>query len=222
MISVIVPVYKDEKALQNFIKESKKLQGDIEIIYCISYEEEYLVSKYPELNFVLSDKGRALQMNNGARSAKGDIFLFIHVDSILGDGIIQSVLKSIEKSPIGCLKMYFDSNRLLMVLGGFLARLRVKIWNIAFGDQGIFITRELFEKIGGYKEIPIMEDYALSLEMKRMKIKIATANSKIITRPVRFEKNGMMKTMFAMKRWRYMYRRGINPELINKEYGDVR
>lgn len=222
MISIIVPVYKDEKALYRFIQESKKLEGNFELIYCITHDEKYLAKKYPNLRFVVSAKGRAIQMNKGASCAGGSVFLFLHVDSILEKGIVQAVEEGIKTSPIGCLSMYFDSKEPLMILGGFLARMRVRVWNIAFGDQGIFITRELFESVGGYKEIPIMEDYALSLEMKRRNIKIHTIPSKIITRPVRFTKNGMMKTMFAMKRWRYMYRKGIDPELINKEYGDIR
>ena len=83
-------------------------------------------------------------------------------------------------------------------------------------------TRELFEKIGGYREIPLMEDYQLSMDIKDLGIKIRQCDSKIITRSVRYEKGGMLKTMYKMQKYQHMYRKGVSPEEIVERYRNVR
>lgn len=222
MISIIVPIYNDEKAFEKFISQINKLEGDYELIFVITNRDLYLIDKYKDYRFYVSKKGRSLQMNLGAKKAKGDIFLFLHADSIYEDNILQEIEKSINKSPAGCLKLYFDNDRFVMRVGALLSRLRVKFRNIAFGDQGIFVKRELFYDIGGFEEIPIMEDYRFSLDIDKRNIKILQCNSKIITRAVRFEKGGMLKTGRNMKKLQKMYRKGVDPYEIAKLYEDIR
>ena len=95
----------------------------------------------------------------------------------------------------------------------------MKYRNIAFGDQGIFIKRELFEKIGGYKSIPIMEDYQLSMDIKKLGKKIHLLKLPIITSARRFEKNGIFKTIINMQKLQYRDRCGYD---INKIYSDYK
>lgn len=222
MISIIVPVYKDEAALKNFLAQKHKLKGDYELLFVITEEDENLIEKYPGERILLAPKGRAFQMNYGAKKSVGEILLFLHADSIIEDNIIEEVQKGVKISPAGCLKIYFDLDHPLMKICGYMSRFRVRRRNIAFGDQGIFLTRELFEKIGGYREIPLMEDYQLSMDIKDLGIKIRQCDSKIITRSIRYEKGGMLKTMYKMQKYQHMYRKGVSPEEIVERYRDER
>ena len=222
MISIIVPVYKDEAALKNFLAQKHKLKGDYELLFVITEEDSYLIEKYSDERILLASKGRAFQMNYGAEKSVGEILLFLHADSIIEDNILEEVQNGIKISPAGCLKIYFDLDHPLMKICGYMSRFRVRRRNIAFGDQGIFLTKELFEKIGGYREIPLMEDYQLSMDIKDLGIKIRQCDSKIITRSIRYEKGGMLKTMYKMQKYQHMYRKGVSPEEIVERYRNVR
>lgn len=222
MISIIVPVYKDEAALKNFLAQKHKLKGDYELLFVITEEDSYLIEKYSDERILLAPKGRAFQMNYGAEKSVGEILLFLHADSIIEDNILYEVQNGIKISPAGCLKIYFDLDHPLMKICGYMSRFRVRRRNIAFGDQGIFLTRELFEKIGGYREMPLMEDYQLSMDIKDLGIKIRQCDSKIITRSIRYEKGGMLKTMYKMQKYQHMYRKGVSPEEIAERYRDER
>ncbi|WP_300408850.1 TIGR04283 family arsenosugar biosynthesis glycosyltransferase [Lagierella sp.] len=222
MISIIVPVYRDEAALKNFLAQKNKLKGDYELLFVITKEDEHLVQKYKDERILIAPKGRSFQMNHGAKNSTGEILLFLHCDSIFEENILEEVQKSIEKSPAGCLRLYFDSKHPLMKICGFMSRLRVRTRNIAFGDQGIFLTRNLLEEIGGFREIPIMEDYQLSMDIKDRGIRILQCDSKIITRAVRFEKGGMLRTMYRMQKFQHMYRNGESISKIAREYRNIR
>ena len=95
---------------------------------------------------------------------------------------------------------------------------------IAFGDQGMFITREVFEGVGGFPEIPIMEDYQLSLTLREMGIRIGATRGRICTSDRRYPKGNIKKLRLMFKMWllRRKYRMGIDPYQIAKEYKDIR
>lgn len=105
-----------------------------------------------------------------------------------------------------------------MKICGFNSNLRVRLRNIAFGDQGIFIEREFFNKLGGFANIPIMEDYQISIDIKKSGEKIALASTKIETSDRRFLKEGRLKTMVKMQELQYMYRKGEDIEKIARMY----
>ena len=126
-------------------------------------------------------------MNYGASLSKGDILLFLHADSFLPSDALEQIHKIIYKGyKVGCFKIKFDSRSILMKICGFMSNLRVRLRNIAFGDQGIFIDRNYFYELGGFAEIPLMEDYQLSMDIKADGEKIALAETKI-----RLQKDGL-------------------------------
>lgn len=105
-----------------------------------------------------------------------------------------------------------------MKICGFMSNLRVRKRNIAFGDQGIFIRKDYFNELGGYREIPLMEDYQLSMDIKSRGDRIDLLNTKIRTSDRRFVENGRLKTMARMQKLQYMYRRGEDIDLIANLY----
>lgn len=216
MVTIIVPTYNEEKNILKFQSMIDNLVGDFEVIFSDGYSTDntYNIIRYPKIQ---QTRYRANQMNIAVKYAKGEYLWFLHIDSIIDDNSVNEIENS--KEDVGCFTLKFDSEKWQMKMVAFNSNLRVKYRNIAFGDQGIFIKRELFEKIGGYKSIPIMEDYQLSIDIKKLGKKIHLSKLPIITSARRFEKNGIFKTIINMQKLQYRYRCGYD---INKIYSDYK
>ncbi len=220
-ISIIVPVYNEAPTISKLIDNLEQFRDCCEIIFVdggsIDGTNKIIEKKYKL--FHSPKKGRSYQMNYGASLSKGDILLFLHADSLLPDdapGQIHRIICRGHKA--GCFKIKFDSRNILMKICGFMSNLRVRLRNIAFGDQGIFINRSYFYELDGFAEIPIMEDYQLSMDIKADRKKIALTKTKIETSERRFIKNGRLRTIIRMQRLQYMYRRGKCVDLIANLY----
>ena len=162
-------------------------------------------------------------MNHGSKYAKGDILFFLHCDSKIEEDVIIKIQDEINKGcRLGCLKLKFDNEIIWMKICGYMSNLRVKIRKIAFGDQGIFMTKELFEKIGGMPNLPIMEDLELSLRLRKNKYYFKQIDSEIITSSRRFLDKGIFKTMIQMQKLQIKYLCGKDINEINREYRDIR
>jgi len=140
-----------------------------------------------------SNKGRAAQMNYGASQAEGDILLFLHADSVVSpDALVSIETKIIQDGFIGgCLTQRIDNQalvyRFIESQGNFRARAR----KIFYGDQGIFVKKEAFLKIGGFPEAPIMEDVLFTRKLRRAG-KTVVLSDKIIVSARRWEKRGII------------------------------
>ncbi|HSH36549.1 TIGR04283 family arsenosugar biosynthesis glycosyltransferase [Schnuerera sp.] len=221
MISIVIPVYNEASTINKLIDSLEQFEDCCEIIFVDGgssdgtnsiIEEKYALVYSPK-------KGRAFQMNYGASLSKGDILLFLHADSFLPSDAINQIHKMVSQGhKVGCFKIKFDSSSILMKICGFMSNLRVRLRNIAFGDQGIFIRRSYFYELGEFAEIPIMEDYQLSIDIKADGEKIALAETKIQTSERRFVKNGRLKTMARMQKLQHMYRKGEDIEVIANLY----
>ncbi|MFA5523096.1 MAG: TIGR04283 family arsenosugar biosynthesis glycosyltransferase [Tissierellales bacterium] len=220
-ISIIIPVYNEALIIHKIMDNLEQFKTLCEIIFVDGgssdgtnriIHEKYRTEYSPK-------KGRSHQMNYGASLSKGDILLFLHADSCLPSDALGQIHKTICRGyKVGCFKIRFNSRNILMKICGFMSNLRVRLRNIAFGDQGIFITRDYFYKLGGYEEIPLMEDYQLSMDIKADGEKIALANTKIETSERRFVENGRFKTMARMQRLQYIYRKRKDIGMITNLY----
>lgn len=215
-ISIIIPVYNEERNIKALINNLKTIKKPYEIIFVDgqSTDKTLEIIKKDFILFNSPEKGRANQMNYGALKAKGDVLFFLHADSILKPDCIEKINETLHKGyKAGCFKIKFDSRSLLMKICASMSNFRVIFRNIAFGDQGIFIFKDYFLKLGGFASIPIMEDYKLSMDIKKDGEKIGLAKGNIITSERRFLKNGRLRTMWKMQRLQYMFRKGKD---INK------
>ncbi|NLV89529.1 MAG: glycosyltransferase family 2 protein [Tissierellia bacterium] len=220
-ISIIIPVYNEALVISKLMDNLDQFKDESEIIFVDGGSKDNTKSIIEKrYRVVLSPKkGRANQMNYGASLSSGDILFFLHADSHLSPHALERIHEVIEKGhKAGCFKIQFDSKSLLMKVCGFMSNLRVWLRNIAFGDQGIFILRDYFYELGGFREIPLMEDYQLSMDIKADGEKIGLARAKIRTSERRFLANGRLKTMARMQRLQYMYRKGVDIEVIAKLY----
>ena len=220
-ISIIVPVYNEVATINKLIDNLGQFNDYCEIIFVDGGSRDgsdrIIQEKYRLV--YSSEKGRSNQMNYGATLSKGDILLFLHADSFLPNDALSQVHKIISTGyKVGCFKIKFDSRSILMKICGFMSNLRVRLRNIAFGDQGIFIIRSYFNELGGFPDIPLMEDYQLSMNIKVDGEKIALAKTKIKTSERRFVEKGRLKTMARMQRLQYMHRKEEDIQKIANLY----
>lgn len=224
MVSIIIPVLNEEKGIVGLQKNLKKLSGEYEVIFSDGGSTDKTLEQIsPEFRVVRGEKGRGCQMNRAAKEAAGDILFFIHSDVRLKREVLLSIPDQVRRGEAaGCLKIVFDSPHILMRICGFMSNLRVKFRRIVFADQGIIIQKDLFWKMGGMPELPLMEDYEFSLRMKRSKIPFIRLNSPILVSSRRFQKYGMLWTMWQMQKFQLKYILGGNVEKIAQKYEDIR
>ncbi len=223
MISIIVPVYNEERALPALLARLDGLEGEHEVIFTDGGSTDGTLGLLAGRRVVTGARGRAAQCNRAAAEASGDVLFFLHCDSVIAPDALRLMRAAVAKgAQWGCLTLRFDDPGFPYWFGGHVSNLRVRWGHIAFGDQGIFMTRALFRQTGGFPELPIMEDYELSLRLKRRKIYPVQVKSPIITSSRRFHEGGAFRVTWNMQRLRAMYRRGVDVESISRAYRDVR
>ena len=202
-----------------------KLKGDKEIIIVDGGSEDKTVNKILSHNVKLvnSEKGRARQMNKGAKASKGEVLWFVHSDSKLDNASIIDIGKAIDEGyDGGCFSLYFyDYSNLKLKFIAWSSNLRAKYLKLMFGDQGIFIKKSLFKRLGCFKEIPIMEDWEMSKDMHRYG-KVKVLKNKIGTSARRFIHGGEIRTLLKMHKIKIMHIKGKSPEEISNHYKDIR
>lgn len=221
MISVIIPTYNEKElinsTIENLINNSNL--NDFEIIVSDSSpnDDTFNVIVNSKIKYIKSKKGRAVQMNFGVSHAHGDILLFLHVDTLLPSKWDDLIVKSINNGyEYGGFLKQFESGSFLLKVNSWYSNVRLRLFSDLLGDNAIFIQKSVFEKLKGYKKIAIMEDIEISKRLKKFKIKVI--NSRVITSARRFEKYGILKTLFLMVRLRILYFLRVDPEKIKTYY----
>ena len=220
-ISLIIPIYNESKTIDAMLSQLDALPGDWEILLADGGStDDTLIrigSRYPVLQ---CPKGRANQMNFAAKQASADVLWFVHCDSRIPMDAHSQISAAIEKGARwGCFHIGFDYHGPFMGCNTCLSNRRARK-GIAFGDQGIWVTKALFAEKGGFPDLPIMEDYEFSRRMKG--IPICQLPGTIITSGRRYEKRCPLITMWQMFYLRCLYRSGVDIQEIARRYRDIR
>lgn len=224
MVSIIIPVVNEEKNIEKTLTQFNGLKGDKEIIVVdggSSDNTKEIAERFAKV--VCSEKGRANQMNKGAEKANGDILWFVHSDSVIKENSIEEIQLAIYEGSVGggfSLEFY-DYNTLFMKYISVTSNLRGKYLGLYFGDQGIFVKRDVFERLGGYPRQDIMEDWEFSLAMKKAG-KLKLISTPIGTSARRFKKGGQLRTHLLMHKIKLLYLLGTPTDKLVKIYKDVR
>jgi rSAM/selenodomain-associated transferase 2 len=163
-------------------------------------------------------RGRASQMNAGARASSGATLLFLHADTLLPPGAMEAIARlDGEHRDWGRFDVAIAGERPLLAVVAFFMNLRSRLTGIATGDQAIFVRRETFEACGGFPAIPLMEDVALSRELKRRGAPLCL-RERVVTSGRRWERHGTLRTIVLMWRLRVAYALGADPHRLARRY----
>jgi rSAM/selenodomain-associated transferase 2 len=223
-ISVIVPVFNEEKNIAVTLAELQRLKPDEMILVDGgSSDATREICQRFGVEPYLSRPGRAAQMNFGAQRASGDVLLFLHADTRLPPSAFDDIRAALQDRQVlgGRFDLQLDSPRPLLKLIGFMISLRSRLSKVGTGDQAIFVRREIFAELGGYADIPLMEDVALSRALKRRGA-VACLHSRVVSSARRWEMEGIWRTILKMWTLKTLYLLGISPIRLKRYYGDTR
>lgn len=219
-ISIIIPTYNEENIIGRLIKYLKQHGGSAlaEIIVADGGSDDKTfqhASVAGAVTFVSPEKGRGAQMNYGAQHASGSILYFVHADVLPPASFATDILKAVhEKYDLGRYFMKFDSNKWYLKVNAFFTRFDFFI--CYGGDQTLFITRNLYDKAGGFNpRLHIMEDFEFTKRAKNFgRYKIFNKGALISAR--KYDKNSWWKVQMANKKIVSMYNNGANQhEMVN-------
>jgi len=222
--SIIVPVYREQETINPFIRRLTRtfpLEKHQIIVVDGSRNQETLAAlDVPGVMGIVSERGRGKQMNAGAAKARSGILLFIHADTFLpgnAPGLIQTAFKN-RNLVGGAFSLGIASSKWSFRLIEAAANVRSSLTRVPYGDQAIFMRREFFEKMGGFREIPIMEDLEFMTRIRKSGGRISILRDKAMTSPRRWEKEGA--AMGTLRNWliRILYHCGVSPEKLSGMY----
>jgi len=200
VISVIIPVLNEETALPTTLNNVFSQSAAYEIIVVDGGSDDStcdIVKKVAEIKLITTSRGRARQMNAGASISKGQWLLFLHADTLLPeDGLLK--IESLDtKIQAGCFHQWFSGDHWLLRFISRLHNWRCSWTHIIYGDQAMFIRRDLFDKLGGFTEEPIMEDVIFSEKLKKLTRPILL-DERVITDSRKFVQRGIWRSFMEV------------------------
>jgi rSAM/selenodomain-associated transferase 2 len=168
-------------------------------------------------------RGRARQMNAGAAHATGDLLLFLHADCQLQQGALPEVERLLARPEIvaGCFTMTVRASGALYRCIDAAASARVRLTGLVYGDQGLFLRRQDFERIGGYPPLRLMEDVFISRTLRRLG-RVVVARSRVFVSPRRWQRTGLVRQ--TLRNWTLtaLAAAGVHPDRLARYYPHVR
>jgi rSAM/selenodomain-associated transferase 2 len=226
-LSVIIPTLNEADNIKELINCIKNENINCEIIIsdADSSDRTREIAASQGAKIVNSQKAsRGLQLNRGAEIASAPILLFLHADSNLEESALRSLVTRMEQRSEkvgGCFSLEIKSEHPLLKFISWSSNLRAKYLNLIFGDQGIFIKKEVFESLGGFPEIELMEDWEFSKKLAKTG-ELLFLDKKIYTSARRWEEYGVLKTILLMHKIKILYLFGYSPEKLKQIYRDAR
>jgi len=220
LISIIVPVLNEEKKLPDLLSHLQifREQGhELIIVDGGSSDNSLMLAQLSADNVVVSRKGRAIQMNNGASIASGDVLLFLHSDTFLPEVALDTITGLAGDSFWGRFDLRLSSDKFIFRIIEFFINIRSRLTSINTGDQAIFIETQLFNTVGGFPEIALMEDIAISKKLKKI-VPPVCLKQKVISSSRRWENRGVVATVLLMWKLRLYYFLGVSPDRLNQLY----
>jgi len=227
VISVIIPALDEEASIASTIRSCRGAgPGEVIVVDGGSRDRTVEIARARADAVIAAPRGRAAQMNAGAAAARGEVLLFLHADTLLPGGSLPAVLGALKDPGVigGAFRVRLAASpdagryvRAMLGITGWMIGARGAVSRSYSGDQAIFVRAEAFRAVGGYPEIPLMEDVELSRRMRRA--------GKTVLLPLRVESSGRrweawgpLKTVLFMWRLRIGYLLGRAPARCAEAY----
>ena len=225
-LAIVIPVFNEEKTLAYALKRLQRLELEVtdKLVFVDGGSTDKTEHFILQAGFqcLKSEQGRAKQMNMGARNTSSDIILFLHVDTTFSSSNISNIKKTYNQGFLsGRFNIRLSGKGLTYQIISFFINFRSCLSKISTGDQAMFVSRQVFESVGGFPDLPLMEDVALSKKLRDIG-HVACLKDTLTTSSRRWEKHGVVKTVLLMWKLRLLYWLGANPEMLAKMYRDAR
>ena len=221
-LSIVVPVLDEAANLRRLLPDLAARCPGAEVVVVDGGSRDgsaEVVRGCAAARLVEGPRGRARQMNAGARAARGDVLLFLHADTVLPDGAAAAIAAALADSRVvgGRFDVRFTSPRWPFRMIAALMNRRSRWSGISTGDQGIFVRRAAFDALGGYPDIPLMEDIELTRRLKRQG-RLASLDLRVTTSSRKWEAEGIARTIALMWTLRLLYFCGVSPARLHRWY----
>lgn len=224
-ISIIIPTLNEETHLERLLVQLSKYATDVshELIVVDAHSIDRtreIAQKYCD-HILISAPGRGGQLNRGASVATGEILWFLHADTQISLDCIPKLLHRVsEGARGGCFRLQFSDPHWSYRMIAWGSNLRAEYLKSFYGDQGIFVERELFWSLGGFREIPIMEDLEFSQRLRKA-ASVSLVDATLDTSPRRFQK-GILRTLLLMQSLKFAFHLKVDPKVLAKWYRAVK
>lgn len=223
--SVVIPVYREQENINICLRNLCRLRGiaDSEVVVVDgeggSTLQAIACREFPfRLVEIVSERGRGTQLNAGAEAACSPCLVFLHVDTVLPERGLDLVIRTLKQYDAGAFALGVIGagglfNTWLAYVNG-----RKRLSFTPYGDQAIFMTRDTFQRVGGFPQIPIMEDVALTDRLKRKGVRLKLLHSKVLTSPRRWKRSGYFVNFVKNTVLFLLYRMGVSPWILAGHY----
>ncbi|AVH72272.1 TIGR04283 family arsenosugar biosynthesis glycosyltransferase [Nostoc sp. 'Lobaria pulmonaria (5183) cyanobiont'] len=219
-ISIIIPVINEAGNIKEAIATTQQsINIEVIVVDGSSKDDTVKIAQSLGVKVISSPPGRAVQMNAGAVAASSEILLFLHADSRLPTGFDEMIRTALQQPGIvaGAFKLRIDASLLSLRWVEWGVNVRSHFYQMPYGDQAIFLTKQVFHQIGSFPELPIMEDFELMRRLKRTG-RIVIIPTPVVTSARRWLQKGVLKTTLLNQIVIIAYLLGISPERIRRWY----
>ena len=221
-ITVIIPTLNEEQTIEHTLSRlHDPAFSEILVVDGGSHDQTLarIATAAPHARILSGTTGRARQMNSGAAASKEDVLLFLHADTLLPLTAADDVLTTLQdpRTIGGRFDVRFDRDSGWYWLICRMMNWRSRLTGIVTGDQALFVRRPVFEAVGGFPDIPVMEDIAFSKQLKRIG-RIAALKSCVLTSSRRWTRHGVVRTILLMWWMRLLFFVGVSPEKLKRLY----
>ncbi len=221
-LSIIIPTFNEEDSLDLLLQTAKEHSGKLvrEIIIADggSTDGTLAVAERNNVKIKLcTRKGRAAQMNQGAKEANGNVLYFLHADTLPPNKFDRQIAHTIRSGiHCGCFQLSFDDPHPLLRFYAWFTRFSTTL--VRFGDQSLFVTKNLFEKIGGFDDsLTVMEDQLIVRSLKKVS-KFKVLDDRVITSARRYKQNGVIRLQLIFGLIMLMYYLGASQNTLRHVY----
>lgn len=221
-ISVVIPALNEARALERNLPALSGLGSEVVVSDGGSEDGTREVAERHGARVVVGPAGRGPQLNRGARATRSGGLLFLHADTALPAGAMDSIASALADGAVGGgFQVRFDGSRSIYRVGSSIVNLRTRWLRSPLGDQAQFASRAAFETVGGYPDWPILEDLEFIRRLKRLG-PLAVLSPPVLTSARRFEETGITRTLFRNWLIFALYFAGVSPRRLAQLYRDVR
>jgi rSAM/selenodomain-associated transferase 2 len=220
MISIVIPALNEAEGIGACLEGLLQEACGHEVIVVDGGSRDgtpAVVRRFRQPRLLSAERGRGVQMNRGAMAASGDILLFLHADCRLPAGGLCMIEDTMADSSAvaGSFSLAFDRDHPLLRLYAAFSRINHILFT--YGDQGLFLPRRTFQRIGGFREVPLMEDLEIQQRLRRMG-RFVKIRRPMTTASRRFAARGILRQQFANTLLVTLYFAGVSPARLARFY----